>query len=265
MMAEIETTEPEAEIEVETEDVELEVGEEVAEAEAEDEFAIEIEGEEVIDEPPLVKQLRNEIRDRDRELAEHRKANQPKIELGTKPTLESCEWDEDRFEIELDAYKERERKIANQEQEAQKAAEVRNQTFQRSVANYRAKAAALPVKDFEQAEQALVATLPEIMQSALLMYAQDPAKVGYALYKHPAKLAQLSQETDPIKFVLAIHELERNLKVVNRKKPPAPESETIQRGSAPNSGSQMSKKAEEALAKGDIKGFRELRKQQKAA
>lgn len=202
---------------------------------ADEEYSIEIDGEEAEEEPALVKTLRQEIRDRDRELAEHRKVAQPKIEVGEKPTLESCDYDEEKFETELDGWKERKRASENHEAEAGKQAEVRNQEFQRRATTYRAKLEALPLPAEQKiaAEKAVIDALPELLQSAIVSYADDPAKVVIALAKHPQKLQQLAQEQDPILFIKGIWNLERNLKVVTKKKPPAPDADNIVRGSAP--------------------------------
>ncbi len=230
---------------------ELETGQDGGEGQGEDEeeFSIEIEGEEQAEETPLIKTLRQEIRDTKQELHKYRAASaQPKIEVGEKPSLESCEWDEERYEAELDAWKERGRAAAKQEQDELDAQNARAVSWSKTVQNYQLKAAALKVSDFQQAEETLKVSLPEILQSALLAYADDPAKVGYALYKHPARLAALAQETDPIKFVIAVRDLERNLKVVNRRNLPPPDSETFQKGSAPTSGPKPDKKAESLLA-----------------
>lgn len=222
-----------------------------AEPEAgEEEFAIELEGDEPEEEgTPLVRDLRQQLRSAQKELSEHRRASQPKIEVGKKPDLwEDCDGDPDKFEAELTAWNDRKRKAEEQDREAERAVEVRNQDYQRRFVNYRAKAAQLPVKDFEDAEKAVIAALPELLQSAVVSYADDPAKVVYALAKHPARLAALAQEADPIKFVLAMKDLERNLKVVNRKRPPSPEAETVQQGSAQLSGGDKQEKKLEAEA-----------------
>lgn len=204
------------------------------EEEGEDEFAIELEGEEPAEEePPLVKQLRDEIRNRDRELSNYRKQAAPKIEVGEKPTIEGCDFLDEKYEAEMDAWLERKRQAESADREAAEAERVRNETQQKKFIQYQTQAQALPVKDFKESEEVVIAALPEILQTALLGYTKDTAKVVYALAKHPAKLEALAKETDPIKFVLAVNDLERNLKVVNRKKPPEPESGSIQRGSAP--------------------------------
>lgn len=198
-----------------------------------DELSIEIEGEDPVEETPLIKQLRDRTRDLARENAELKKATAPKpIEVGPKPTLESCDYDDERFENELDAWKETTRQAEEQRAQQQQAEQTRNQQFERAVTTYRTQAAQLGVKDFEEAEATIKTTLPELLQSAIVTYAKEPAKVVYALAKHPAKLAQLAAEPDPVRFILAINELERNLKVVNKRRPPTPDAESIQRGSA---------------------------------
>lgn len=199
--------------------------------EGEDEFSIDLEGEEAEDDTPLVKQLREQIRDRDKRLAVYQKTDVPKIEVGPKPTLDSCDYDEERYEAELDAWKDRKTKADSAEADAARANEMREQERQQLVINYRAKAAALPVKDFEAAEAVVVGALPEIHQSALLAYTDEPAKLVYALSKYPQMLNKLAGEPDVIKALKMAWNMERNLKVTTRKKPPAPEAETIQRSS----------------------------------
>lgn len=242
-----------------------------------EEFVIEIDGELPEDETPLVKQLREEIRERNARIAELQKTTQAKpIEVGKKPDLwEDCDGDPDKFEAELSAWHERKRQAEQQERQQNEVAESRNREMQKRFGVYRAKAAALPVKDFEDAEKAVVSVLPDTpdrpLQQALLMYAEDPAKVVYALAKHPSKLAALAAETDPIKFVLNVRELERNLKVNNRRKPPAPEADSILRSTTSIAGSRPDKKLEElekeAMRTGDMDKYLAYKRQlkQKAA
>lgn len=204
------------------------------EEEGEDDgITVEFEGDdEGADETPLIKQLRQELRETKKQLHERDKTTQPKIEVGEKPTLESCEYDEDKFEAELDAWKERKIKAEAQEQDAERESQARAERDQKAFISYRTRAATLPVKDFEQAEQAVINTLPELHSRALLHYTKDPAKLVYALHQNPRKMEQIAQETDVIKAILMMNELEGKMKVTTRKKPPTPESESIQHGSA---------------------------------
>jgi hypothetical protein len=64
-------------------------------------------------ETPLIKHLREQTRRQAKEIAELRKGSQPqKIEVGAKPTLADCDYDEDKFEAELDGWKDRKAKAA---------------------------------------------------------------------------------------------------------------------------------------------------------
>lgn len=215
--------------------------------EGEEEFTLELEGEVQEEEPPLVKKLREEIRERDKKLAAYSQVARPKVELGPKPTLVDFDFDEDAYELALDKWKDAKREAEQAEAENSRVQQLKELENQKRVAAYRAKAAALPVKDFEVAEQTVVSRLPEITQAALLAYTDDPAKMVYALAKHPQMLERIAAEPDPIKQIIMAREMEGKLKVTTRKKPPAPEAETIQRGSAPVS--QQSDKEEERLYK----------------
>jgi hypothetical protein len=238
---------------------------------SEEEFSIEIDGEEAEEEEPLIKSLRQINRDQARELAEHRKAQQPKIEVGEKPTLEGCDYDEEKFEADLTAWHDRKRAADSQEADATKQAEVRNQEFQRKAINYKTKLEALPIPADQKAaaEKTIIAALPELLQSAIISYADDPAKVVVALAKHPAKLQQLAQEQDPIRFILAMKDLERNLKVVTKKKPPAPDAENVVSGSAAVSHNtdkeeqRLWKKYEQSNSNADLDAYRSYQRERR--
>src|SRR4051812_10975907 len=90
-------------------------------------FTIEIDGEEADDETPLVKQLRQEIRARDRQLAEAKPgALETPIVVGEKPTLESCEYDEDKYDSEFTAWTERKAAAAEQASKSEKVQQEAN-------------------------------------------------------------------------------------------------------------------------------------------
>lgn len=148
---------------------------------ADDEFAVEFEGEEPPAEvTPLVRTLRQQVRDRDRELSEYRKQAQP-ADPGEEPTLEGADWDEDKFKAAWRKWNDAKAEQARRKSEAEQARDVENRELQRIHDNYRAKAAALPVKDYAAAEKAVAETLTDTQQKALVAYTDDPAKLVYAL------------------------------------------------------------------------------------
>lgn len=181
----------------------------------------------------LVRKLRAEIRDRDARLAELAKPSAPQVvEVGEKPTLESCDYDEDTFETALDAWKDRKRQAEEAKTQAQRDAQANQAAWAEEMADFGRKKAALKVRDFEAAEEEVVAGLSQTQQAIVIKASSDAAKVIYALGKHPAKLATLAAIQDPIKFAVAVSKLEGTLKVTTGNRT-APAPEGIVRGSAP--------------------------------
>lgn len=180
----------------------------------------------------LVRKLRAEIRDRDARLATLQKGEQPqKIEVGDKPTLETCDYDEAKFETDLDAWKDRKAKAEQADADALKTQDATRAAWAEELADFGRKKTALRAPDFNAAEEEVVSTLSQVQQAVVIKAAEDSAKVIYALGKHPAKLATLAAIEDPIKFAVAVAKLEGTLKVTQRRK--APEVDTPVRGSAP--------------------------------
>jgi len=218
------------------------------------ELQIEIEGEEEPEETPLIKKLRTELRESQKREAEARKAVAPaEIVVGKEPDLwDDCEGDPDKYKAELLAWTKRSEQAEQQKRAQAEQGQISQQAFARAHAIYEAKKTTLGVKDFKESEDAVCAALPQVIQSAIVQYAQDPAKLVYALGRHPAKLAEIAAETDPVRQILMLHDLEKKV-VAKRKSPPPPEADTIQRGSAPIMGSDktLERLEKEAARTGD--------------
>lgn len=186
----------------------------------------------------LVRHLREVAKRQAEEIATLRRA-QPQqaapIDPGPKPTLESCDYDGDKFEQELDAWKERNRKAEQAGESARQAQQAQQEEFQGRMQAYNAGKGSLKAKDFDVAEAAVTSQFSQEQVAVALMASEDPAKLVYALGRHPAKLAELVAIKDPIKFAAAIARLEGKITVTARgKTPPAPD--TPQRGSGPLTG-----------------------------
>lgn len=181
----------------------------------------------------LVKHLRNQLREKSKELEQARKAapSPQKIEVGEKPTLAGCEYDEERYEADLDAWKERKRQSEQAETEGQRVQREAEQAWQRDFQSYQSKRAELRFPDVEEVEAVATASLNQVQQAVIVRAADNPAQLLYALGKHPTKLGELSAITDPLKLAVAVAKLEGGLKVTQRRK--APDPEQIERGSAP--------------------------------
>ncbi len=187
--------------------------------------------EEVKQDSDLVKKLRKEIQERNRELHELR-ANrqvQPAVadEPLTMPTLESVEWDEEAYQQKLAAYYEqkaaKERAHAEQEQQKAKLLEVHNQ----KLAQYRENASKLGVRGFAEAEKAVLEEVPENIQGAILHYADKPEIVVLAAGLNPTIRKQLAETTDPVVIGKLIGSIEARAKLLPKSKQnkPAPSAQ----------------------------------------
>lgn len=187
--------------------------------------------EEVKQDSDLVKKLRKEIQDRNRELHELR-AKQPAQpapidDTLTIPTLESADWDEEVYQQKLAGYYEQKTaqekaKQARAEQEA-KLLELHNQ----KLAQYRENASKLGVKGFERAEKAVLDEVPEGIQGAILHYADKPEIVVLAAGLNPAIRKQLAETTDPVALGKLIGSIEAKAKLLPKSKQnkPAPSAQ----------------------------------------
>lgn len=166
-----------------------------------------------------------ELRKANRELAKkltlaERGAAPKKIEVGEKPTLESCEYDEERFETALTSWHQRKAQADAQEGEAQEAAEKRKAQWAERQRTYEADKATLGVSGFEDAEGDVASVLPQETM-ALIMLTEKPAALVYALSRAPTQLTELSK-LDPAHAAIKIGQLTGKLHMGTRK-PPQPD------------------------------------------
>lgn len=181
----------------------------------------------------LVKHLRAQLREKAKEVETLRKSApvpQP-IEVGEKPTLAGCDYDEEAYEAQLDQWKSRKAQAEEQARTAEQAQKQAAEAWSAELQGHHEKKAALKFKDVQEAEEVALASLSQVQQAVIVKAASNSAMVVYALGKHPAKLAEISKITDPIKLAVAVSKLEGKLSVTKRGGPPEPER--IARGGAP--------------------------------
>ena len=207
--------------------------------------------------PEWVRELRKNSREKDREIRELKQKLQGSAPatvpvLGQKPTLESCEYDEQRFETELDNWKERKSATESKAEQERKDAESAQADWKSRLDLYGVSKTALKVRDFDDAEAAAIETFSSTQQAILVKGADNSAVLIYALGKNPKMAKELAAITDPVQFAFAAAKLETKLKVTPRKTTPLPES-TV-RGSAQVSGavdSTLARLEAEAAKSGD--------------
>ena len=278
----VEEPEVDDEDDYEVEDAEFETDDEPTEAEAEeDEDVVSINGEapdpETEDDdraPEWVRDLRKEYRNEKRRAKEleqkverlergNTPASQP---IGLKPTLESTDYDTERYETELASWYEKKRTHDDQQNVVQSQQKAVQKEWETKLESYHSSKADLKVKDYEFAEDVVQDNLSVMQQGMIVQGADNPALVVYALGKNPKKAKELASITDPVKFAFAVAKLETNLKVTTRKASSRPEKKIS--GTGRPSGSvdnTLERLRTEAEKTGDYSKVFQYKKQKKSA
>jgi hypothetical protein len=220
-----------------------------------DETVVAFEGEEPEAEPEnsTVRQMRKALREKDRELAELRKTAAPKpIEVGEKPTLAGCDFDDERFEQELDAWKDR-KAAADRQQETQAEQNRKaNEEWQQDLSAFEQKKGALQFPDRDETIDTAIGSLDLVQQAVVIKAASDPSIFLYALGKSETKRAELAKIQDPIKLAAAVARMEGAVKVTKGRKAPEPDRPLTGSAKMPGGADKELERIEKkALATGD--------------
>lgn len=210
------------------------------------------------------RQQAKRIKELESKLESLNEADKTETKLPAKPTLQSCEYDEDRFEKELESWHETKRKVEQEVEQKQKVAEKSQAEWNKKLEKYNADKAKLPVKDYADVEDLVRTELSIAQQAIIIKAANDPALFVLALGRNSKKLSELAAMKDPIDFAAAIGRLEAGMKTIRK---PVTKPESTVKGSGPVSGTtdaRLKKLEEEADRTGDrskvIAYRRELRK-----
>lgn len=221
-----EATEAEAQSTEQSEDQATEpVASNDANADETAEVVVTIEGEspapeEAVTETPLIKQLRQRIREQEKALKQVQHA-QPVATpvLGEKPKLADFDFDEQRYSEAVDGWYEQ-----RQRQQAEQAKwHGTLQAFEREKAEFAPK-----VAGFDELETRVKETLSPTQLGVLLHVGQKRAQVVAALGANPKVLARIASIEDPLMLAAELARLETKMAIQPRKSAPAPE--TVVRG-----------------------------------
>mgnify|MGYP006995575098 CR=1 FL=1 len=228
------------EVETEAED-EAEADPE-AEAEAEetesqdDETVVSLGGKPEVEEEQessVFREVRKRLREAERkakaaeaELAQLKAPAKPK--LGARPTPADSDYDDDKHTAALEAWLKQKAAVEAAETEERKAQSQQADEWTQTVARYRERKSALKVPDFDDAEEAVAATLSVAQQSAIMAYADQPEALIYALGRNEKKLTELAGIKDILKFTATVARLEaKELTVTTAKKSPPKPAKTV--------------------------------------
>lgn len=182
------------------------------------------------DAPDLPKKLRNEIKERDRQLvvmrqqleaAQKQSAPVP-VEVGDYPLMENFDYDEDKHRAAVMEWNQRSVQAALQAKEAT-ADDGLIEEAQNDVARFHSGVQALTFADAKEVVEAVATALPQTLQYTIAATAKDPATFIYALGKHPARLQEILSIKNPTKQIAAVVRMEASLKVGQSRKAPEPD------------------------------------------
>ena len=190
-----------------------------------------------------------EVRKRNREIAKENKQLKKRLEeietvekkpaaLGSKPTLEGCDYDSDVYEAKLDQWYQAKREHDAAAEQKKVAAEQKQKELQLVVKEYeesKAKLASSVGDEVEEAEAVFAEIFNETQQGLILDGANDKGTVVFALGKNPKKAKALAAIKSPAKFCAELGRIEAKMKVTKRKPKTTPEP-TVKAGTARASG-----------------------------
>lgn len=212
-------------------------------------------------ETSVIRELRKANREMARKLAEVQRNNQPKpIEVGPKPTLADCNFDEEEFEAKLDEWKDRDAQAKRAEQEAVERQQAVAKEWEQRAETFEASKAASKIPGIDAAEETVKSALSDSHFAILMLAPEDAPKLIAALAKSPAKLEELSK-LDLARAAMMVGELKGKVQMTTRK---APAPDVPLRGSAAFSGGtdkQLAKLEQEAERTGDRTKLIQYRRQ----
>lgn len=210
--------------------------------------------------PAWVKELRKSHREtqkKNRELEQRLKEAEGKAiqeqapQVKTKPTLESFEYDSEKYEAALGEWYDNKKKLDEVEKRKQAEIEDKQSNYQKRLVEYENGKKELGVKDYDDAETVAIEHLSLDQQQLLLQATDNPALTVYAIGKNEKRAKDLAAIKDPIKFVSAVAKLEGQLKVSKRKAQTDPETPLVSSGKKSASDSTLKRLEAEADKTGD--------------
>lgn len=220
--------------------------------------------------PEWVKKLRKDNREMKKKLrkaeAELAARQSPARDepLPSKPKLADFDYDEDKFDKAIDEW--HGKKLAHEKRQAEKQRQIEAQkeVVQSRYSAYNAGKAELSaqVRDFDDAEDLVTEVISTERQNVILMGAENPALVVYAIGRNPEEAKRLSEIDNDVKFAFEVAKLESKLKTGRKKAPPAPERKVS--GSANGSGAMdttLERLRAEAAKSGDMTKVMAYKKQ----
>lgn len=181
--------------------------------------------------PQWVKDLRKNNREKEKELRELRReleqvkskpveVQQPQSDtIPPKPTLESCEYDEEAFEKAVTDWHENKSRVEQTQQQQQRQQQEYQQRFQQRVEAHKQRASTLPVKDYQQMEEIVRDEVPDLHKEILIHCADEGSElIAYGLGKSQQLRQRVAAETDPLRAAFLLGQISKQVSLAPKPK-----------------------------------------------
>tara|TARA_R110000744_G_scaffold371480_1_gene482498 strand:- start:89 stop:964 length:876 start_codon:yes stop_codon:yes gene_type:complete len=206
---------------------------------------------------PVIRSMRQKLKDQKARIKELEQATVENkaveaVQLGEKPTLESVDYDSDKFETALLEWNATKRDMDAEKTAKAEREEAAQSRYMDRLDTYQKAKVSLGAKDFDDAEEVVRESLNTAQQSIIVANAKRPEILIYALGKNPDMLKGLAAEQDLASFAFRLGQMESGMKVTGMSTKPTPEKR-LKGGGTPPMGS-GSKKLEQLRTEAEKTG-----------
>ncbi|MDN0127411.1 phage capsid protein [Yersinia massiliensis] len=164
------------------------------------------------------RELRRQLEEIQTKPAEQQQPQQSDV-VPTKPTLESCDYDEQAFDAALTDWHEKKGRAEQGKQQQERQQQENLQRFNQRLEKHNERATKLPVKDYRETEEIVRNELP-IAQQQILIHAADEGSelIAYALGKNQKLRQRVAAETDPIRAAFLLGQISKQVSLAPKAK-----------------------------------------------
>lgn len=154
--------------------------------------------------------------------------------LGSKPTLQSCGYDDEELDRQLDKWHEAKNKHETAKKTAEEREKAEREAWQSRLSTYESLKSELPQDAYEESEALVQEHMSVTQQSIIIKGARNPAELVFALGQNPSTLKRLAAIKDPVEFAFAAGEIMSKAKIERTAKTiPAPDRVVKSGGKTP--------------------------------
>lgn len=177
------------------------------------------------------RELRRQLEEQQSKPQEQQASQQEAIP--PKPSLDSCDWDEERYDRELTEWHEKKNRVEQQQQQSQRQQKEIQDRYDQRLKAHNERAAKFPAKDYLEVEAIARNELPQMQQSVLIHAADEGTElIAYALGKNEKLRQRVAAETDPIRAAFLLGQISKQVSLAPKPKSTSKPEPVVKGGGA---------------------------------